>query len=150
MFGIFDKYRFPAKPTAMATTASETDVTTPIKQPYIFTKTFETRCLETERVLAKYPNKVPVICEPAPQCYAEMTREFSIKKNKFLVDKDYSVGQFQSILRTCIKLPPNKAMFFHVNGKIPATLQTMGSLYSQNKELDGYVYVYYTFENTFG
>jgi len=61
---------------------------------------------EAERIRAKYPDRVPVICEKAPRSDIP-----DIDKKKYLVPADLTVGQFQYVIRKRIKLPPEKALF---------------------------------------
>ena len=73
-----------------------------------------------------------------------------IDKRKFLVPADLTVAQFMYIIRKRIQLPPEKAMFLFVNKVLPTTSSTMGSIYDEHKDPDGFLYISYSGENTFG
>ena len=73
-----------------------------------------------------------------------------IDKRKFLVPADLTVAQFMYIIRKRIQLPPEKAMFLFVNKVLPTTSSTMGSIYDEHKDTDGFLYIAYSGENTFG
>lgn len=73
-----------------------------------------------------------------------------IDKRKFLVPSDLTVAQFMYIIRKRIQLPPEKAMFLFVNKILPTTSSTMGSIYDEHKDPDGFLYISYSGENTFG
>jgi GABA(A) receptor-associated protein len=73
-----------------------------------------------------------------------------IDKRKFLVPADLTVAQFMYIIRKRIQLPPEKAMFLFVNKVLPTTSSTMGSIYEEHKDPDGFLYISYSGENTFG
>jgi GABA(A) receptor-associated protein len=47
-------------------------------------------------------------------------------------------------------LQPEKAIFLFINGSIPISSQMLGNIYELNKENDGFLYIVYSFENTFG
>ena len=70
----------------------------------------EKRKSEAERIRAKYPDRVPVICEKADRSDIP-----DIDKKKYLVPADLTVGQFHYVIRKRIKLAPEKALFFYKN-----------------------------------
>jgi GABA(A) receptor-associated protein len=106
---------------------------------------FEAREAESQKIRDKYPERVPVIVEPAVQ-----SRINKIDKTKFLVPFDLTVGNFLSVIRKRIKLTPEQALFIFVNNTLPCSSQTIGNVYHDYKEKDGFLYLVYTEENTFG
>ena len=76
----------------------------------------ERRKSEAERIRAKYPDRIPVICEKADRSDIP-----DIDKKKYLVPADLTVGQFIYVIRKRIKLPPERAIFIFVNNVIPPT-----------------------------
>lgn len=107
--------------------------------------TIESRCQESSKIRSKYPDRIPVVVEKAPRTLIQ-----DIDKRKFLVPADLTVAQFMYIIRKRIQLPPEKAMFLFVNRVLPATSATMGSIYNDHKDEDGFLYIAYSGENTFG
>jgi GABA(A) receptor-associated protein len=59
----------------------------------------EDRLAESDRIRAKYPDRVPCIVEKA-----EKSDIAAIDKKKFLVPSDLTVGQFVYVIRKRIKL----------------------------------------------
>jgi GABA(A) receptor-associated protein len=55
---------------------------------------FDKRKLESARIRAKYPDRIPVICEKATKSNLE-----DIDKKKYLVPSDLTVGQFVYVIR---------------------------------------------------
>lgn len=109
-------------------------------------KTFDDRKFEAKRILSKYPNQIPVICEKAPS-----NKDIPpMNKFKFLVPKDLTCGQFLCIIRSRIKLEPEKALFLFVGQNIPSGNELVSELYHKNKDPDGFLYMVYSGENTFG
>jgi GABA(A) receptor-associated protein len=49
-----------------------------------------------------------------------------------------------------MNLPPEKALYLFVKGTIPSSSSMMETLYTYYCDDDGFLYVVYTFENTFG
>jgi GABA(A) receptor-associated protein len=67
-----------------------------------------------------------------------------------LVPNDLTVGQFQFVIRKRIKLDSQKALFIFINGKLPITSELLKNVYEKEKDDDGFLYVGYAGENTFG
>lgn len=105
----------------------------------------EKRQAEAQRIREKYPDRVPVIVEKA-----EKSDIPDIDKKKYLVPADLTVGQFVYVIRKRIKLSPEKAIFVFVNNVLPPTAALISSVYDEHKDEDGFLYIAYSGENTFG
>ncbi|CAJ0915905.1 7989_t:CDS:2 [Entrophospora sp. SA101] len=106
---------------------------------------FEKRKGEAEKIRIKYPDRIPVICEKA-----EKSDIATIDKKKYLVPADLTVGQFVYVIRKRIKLSSEKAIFIFVGEVLPPTAALMSNVYEEYKDKDGFLYVTYSGENTFG
>ncbi len=106
---------------------------------------FAARKEEATRVRNKYPDRIPVICQKAKQC--DMP---DIDKHKFLVPEDLTVGQFMYVVRRRMEVSEEKAIYLFVNNTIPPTSVLMQGIYQENKDEDGFLYVVFSSENTFG
>ena len=107
---------------------------------------FEDRCCETRRILQKYPERVPIICEKATAQHSLP----NIDKQKYLVPHELTAGQFIAIIRQRMNLTANEAIFLFVNNKIISTNSNMKQVYEQFKDPDGFLYVQYSKEKVFG
>ena len=125
-------------------------------------------------ILAKHPTRIPVIVEKR-----EGDKSLSdIDKKKFLVPNDLTIGQFVYVIRKRINLAPEQAIFLFVNSGVlppsvaalqqvalsgPAALPSsvrflcahrwprpLPQVYDQYKDEDGFLYMLYSGENTFG
>ena len=105
----------------------------------------EKRKSEAERIRAKYPDRVPVICEKADRSDIP-----DIDKKKYLVPADLTVGQFHYVIRKRIKLEPEKALFLFCSNSIPPNAALMSTVYEEQKDEDGFLYIQYSGESTFG
>nr|GMC80729.1 autophagy-related protein 8F [Ipomoea batatas] len=74
----------------------------------------------------------------------------NIDKRKFLVPSDLTVGQFVFVIRKRIQLSSEKAIFIFVDNVLPTTGALMSAIYEEKKDEDGFLYVTYSGENTFG
>ena len=106
---------------------------------------FEERLEESKKILEKYPERIPIIVEK--QCKSDIPE---IDKRKFLVPSDITVGQFIYIIRKRIKLQPEKSIFVFINNILPPPASNMCDIYNKYKCEDGFIYVTYAGENTFG
>ncbi|XP_057463895.1 autophagy-related protein 8C-like [Actinidia eriantha] len=100
---------------------------------------------ESSRIREKYPDRIPVIVEKA-----ERSDIPDIDKKKYLVPADLSIGQFVYVVRKRIKLGAEKAIFVFVKNTLPPTAALMSAIYEENKDEDGFLYMTYSGENTFG
>jgi len=106
----------------------------------------EKRCKESENILKKYPNRIPVIVERSEKC-----KEINnIDKNKFLVPNDLTMNQFIYVVRKRLKLSSEKALFVFINDKLMPNSRTLYEIYQEEKEEDDFLYMNYASENTFG
>eukprot|EP00897_Mesotaenium_endlicherianum_P001140 jgi/Mesen1/11026/ME000098S10413 len=103
------------------------------------------RQAEAARIRDKYPDRIPVIVEKARKSDIP-----DIDKKKYLVPADLTVGQFVYVIRKRIKLNPEKAIFIFVDNILPPTAALMASIYEEHKDQDGFLYITYSGENTFG
>jgi GABA(A) receptor-associated protein len=118
------------------------------KKPYYFKDkySFEERFDEVQRIKKKYPEHIPVICEKD----INSAGIASCDKCKYLLKRNMTICEFIYIIRTKIKLSPEKGLFFFINGVIPAMNEMMCTIYRNHKSNDGFLYMRYTSENTFG
>lgn len=107
---------------------------------------FEKRHTEAVRIREKFQDRVPVIVERV----SNKNDIPMIDKQKYLVPDDLTVGQFVYIIRKRIKLAPEKALFVFIDRYLPPTSSLMSQLYIKHKDNDGFLYVTYSNENTFG
>lgn len=106
---------------------------------------FETRKAEADRIRHKYTDRIPIICEKV-----EKSDIATIDKKKYLVPSDLTVGQLVYVIRKRIKLAPEKAVFIFVDDVLPPTAALMSAIYEEHKDSDGFLYMTYSGENTFG
>jgi GABA(A) receptor-associated protein len=109
------------------------------------THSFAKRKEEYLRIKLKHPNKIPIICEKHHNSTLPTNN-----KQKYLVDSDLTLGHFLYVIRKRIKLDPNQAIYLFVKGAIPSSNETIQSIYNKYFDEDGFLYISYTNENTFG
>lgn len=120
----------------------------PSKSGYEFKMqhSFDKRKEESTRIKEKYSDKIPVILEKSSNSNIPQ-----INKHKFLLTKDLTIGQFMYIIRQQIKLDSSQAIFLFVdNSTIPSTVKTIGNVYNDNADKDGFLYITYSAEQMFG
>ena len=121
--------------------------------PYDFKKKFDyqSRRSESSRIIAKYPDRIPVIVQRSIVKSSELLPD--IDKHKYLVPSDLTVGQFVYVIRKRITLGAEKAMYIFCGDRgsvLPPSSSLMSNIYERHKDEDGFLYIMYTGENTFG
>ena len=105
--------------------------------------TYQERKRESTNIKEKYPNKIPCIIKPA--------KPLKLAKTKFLVPYDITIGNFIHIIRNRVNISHGDALFMFVeNGTFPRSYASMGQIYSENANMDGFLYFTISLENTFG
>ena len=105
----------------------------------------EKRLGESQRILAKHPERIPIIVCKDNNCQLP-----DIDKQKYLVPKYMSLGQFIYIIRKRINLKSEEALFILVNHSLQPSNKLLQEIYETNKDEDKFLYVVYSSENTFG
>mmetsp|Transcript_137438 Transcript_137438/g.194488 ORF Transcript_137438/g.194488 Transcript_137438/m.194488 type:complete len:119 (+) Transcript_137438:91-447(+) len=107
---------------------------------------FENRRDVSQKIRVQYPDRIPVIVERDPKA-----RIPDIDKKKFLAPADITVAKFINEIRKHIKLGRQESLFvFVANNVMPQPNSTMNQVYAQHADEDGFLYVVYSSENTFG
>jgi len=110
--------------------------------------TFNERYTESQNIIMKYPDRIPIICEQSSKTNKIV---YSIaEKKKYLVPPDLTISQFMFVLRKRIKLNAEIGIYIFVKGTIPKASATLGQLYNSYKDDDGFLYFTYSQEATFG
>lgn len=108
---------------------------------------YEDRLNESQRIREKFPGRIPVIVERSGNSGVAIG---TIDKNKFLVPGDLTVSQFVFIIRKRLSMPSEQALFVFVDDTLPTTGTLLRELYVMFKDHDGFLYMKYSGENTFG
>lgn len=107
---------------------------------------FEKRLRESSRIRSKYPERVPVIVEKEFNSHI-----IDLDKNKYLVPDELTIGQLIYVIRKRIKLPSEKTIFIFIDGKTLApTSALLSNVYEEHKNEDGFLYVTYSGQDSFG
>lgn len=104
------------------------------------------RVKKSQTILEKYPDRVPLIIQQS-----KTDREsYPIDKSKYITPRELTLLQLQQIIRKRVHFPAEKALFMFINNKIYPISSLIGGIYDTNKDPDGFLYVTYCQESTFG
>jgi GABA(A) receptor-associated protein len=110
------------------------------------------RVEESNRILSKFPDRIPVIVITNNSKLEKMLR-----KNKFLVPYDLSVSSLLANIRSQMKLDPSKALFIFCDNTLLSGSQMINEVYKNYKYKnnigagrDNFLYITIEEENTFG
>uniref|UniRef100_A0A8C9RAM9 Microtubule-associated protein 1 light chain 3 gamma, like n=1 Tax=Scleropages formosus TaxID=113540 RepID=A0A8C9RAM9_SCLFO len=74
-----------------------------------------------------------------------------LDKSKFLVPFELTMGQFLSLLRSKIDLSPTQTLYLLVSERSMSCMSaSMGEIYSQHSDPDGFLYMTYASQDVFG
>lgn len=113
--------------------------------PFKRANSIEKRMKESRRVLEKFPDRIPVICEATSK-----SSHLKMDKSKFLVPKELTISHFVMIVRGRLKLDASVALFFIVGDIVAPSTSTLDDLYYNHSDADGFLYLTFSEENTFG
>ena len=105
---------------------------------------FEKRKSESNNVRIKYPNRIPIIIEVFSKS------DIKLDKFKYLVPFDFVIAQLLCIIKKRINMTSETALFIFINNLVPPATITIGTLYKENRDKDGFMYITISLENTFG
>ena len=105
------------------------------------------RLSESQKIMHKYPDRLPIICERGRFCHSSIPK---LDKIKYLVPYDLTVGQFIYVIRRRLKLNPYQTIFMYSGNKMINNTEPIGTLYLSSKDNDGFLYLFYISENVFG
>jgi GABA(A) receptor-associated protein len=125
-------------------------------------KTFEQKKYYSNNLLYKYPDRIPLIIEK--------NENIILENYKYLLPKNINMSQFISIIRTKMNIASKQALFTFVKSSstesynsskesynsstesyvlIPMN-ESIENIYNIHKNEDGFLYIKFGIENTFG
>lgn len=108
-------------------------------------RSFDQRCQESSAMLRKYPERVPVIIEPKNESIP------FIDKNKYMSPRDLTFSQLMYVVRRRLNLRPEQALFFFLpNNELVVAASSIDEIYNRRADKDGFLYVTYNLEHSFG
>ena len=106
---------------------------------------YEERRMQSAAVMKKHPGRIPVYVYKYKK-----SKYDDLKKHKYLVPLDITVGSFLYIIRKQMSLKSDQAIFVFVGGVLPPTSALMSQVYKEHSDDDGFLYVAFSHESVFG
>ena len=103
----------------------------------------EARVAAVRRAETRRPDRVAAVIESDGQLPA-------MPNDKFLLPMDLTGAQLSYIIRRRLTLQKESALFLLCDGRLVAASTTMRELRARHASADGFVYIEYTAENSFG
>lgn len=115
-------------------------------QTAIHEKPFEKRFEESKYMMQKHPDSVCCIIQKSKNC----KQLDNIKKNKFIISKDVTIAELIYKIRKMILIDSRKSIFIYIHNILPMSNSKIADIYNKYKSNDGFLYITYSGENTFG
>ena len=129
-----------------SSTSSPNSIVEREEKPFRELYSLEKRKSEFKNINMKYPDRIPVIVERA----SHHNLIPQIDKKKYLISHDLTMYQVLYTIRRRLRLSETQAIFVFINNKLPPMANTLGQIYKDNKDVDGFLYITYNGEDTFG
>ena len=119
-----------------------------ISNPFKYHTSFEDRIRQSTTIREKHPSKVPIIV----QKHHTESHLTDLDKTKFLVSLDFTGSHLTRVVcHRLQRLSETKALFFLTeSGKLFQPNTLISTIYEESKDDDGFLYIFYHSENTFG
>ncbi|CEF71665.1 Autophagy protein Atg8 ubiquitin like family-containing protein [Strongyloides ratti] len=110
-------------------------------------KSFEIRKRNALEILQTHPDKIPIIIER----YENERHLPLIDRCKFLVPNHVTIGDLMQIIRRRLNLHHEQSFFLMINEKSIFSISTpISSVYLNERDDDGFLYIVYTSQPAFG
>jgi GABA(A) receptor-associated protein len=107
----------------------------------------EERLVYSRKILAKYPDCVPVIIRKHPGD----KNVKQIEKERYLIPRNLNISEIVYIIRKHIDVKPEQAIFIFLStGILMPSNASISEIYELYKSEDQILYITYRSENTFG
>ena len=79
-----------------------------------------------------------------------LSADWHIALHKKKIPNDWQANRFRLFYEKLYELEPSESLFVMINHQLPRSNALIGDIYEEQHNKDGFLYVTYTSENTFG
>lgn len=112
---------------------------------YKLERTLDDRIRESRAMLARYSDRIPIIIHPKSKS------DPNIDKHKYMAPRDLKFAQLFYVIRKRLHIDSSKALFFFIeNNSLIIPSLSVEEVYARHADEDGFLYICYSIESTFG
>lgn len=110
-------------------------------------RSFEQRVAEAGRMKINYPDKFGIIIERHPSCEDRIPH---LDRRKYLISNTMTVGNFQCFIQKRCQLHHEDTLVLFCGNTILSCSHMINEVYKEHCDVDGFLYITYSGESTFG
>ncbi|XP_015788263.1 gamma-aminobutyric acid receptor-associated protein-like 2 [Tetranychus urticae] len=129
----------------MFTKSEHSRQASPMKWNFKEKFSLEQRKKESTAIREKYPDKIPIIAQKSPKSHLK-----DLEKYKMLIPYEVTVAQLMYLLRDRLELTQRESIYLFIDRTLPQSSALVGELWFRHQDDDGFLYVMFSEENTFG
>ena len=95
-------------------------------------------------MMTRYPDRIPILIEPRTKCTPPIDR------HKYMTPRDLSFGQLIYVVRKRLRIGREQGLYLFIGNTLVPSASPVLQLYDKYRDDDGFLYVVYSLENTFG
>ena len=114
---------------------------------YLLCKSFTARRKECVHLKSKYPDRAPFVIKR----HLNSKNIADLEQSRFMLLKDQPMGMVIKLVRERLSLSPKESLYFFVkDGVVLSASMTVAEVYQLYTDEDGFAYLTYATQETFG
>lgn len=132
--------------SAITTVVARANIPTNQTSLFKLQHTLDIRCEHYKKITEKYPDRIPIIMEKSELC----KNLENLKNPQLLANKNAPICDIIRYIRNNLKVTPTQSIYVMIGNYGPGLGETIEEIHAKYKDRDGFLYIVYLTQNTFG